>query len=275
LEITLFGAQKDLFNVPEPGAEAEMPRVVEINHICSAEYARTNFDFTLKQILARGNILTTKADKRMVAKFCETLSNNSSGAVMQHAHFAMFVIPAGREQWKFLGLQSSAPHIQLQFVATATSRPPAAAIIHQSPAPTGPMQLPVATAQVQSPVTATSILPATSRIIKFDAQKLFDKNGNVHAYLMFHPEEAKDIEMLTASLHEIGATVYLMTEPGAWSKFCSLASGGAVIVSSKVLYHITSTLTSTVGTPKFRQILRRSRSSCSLEAANSCQVLQC
>jgi len=252
LEITLFGAQKDLFNVPEPGAEAQLPRVIQINHICSAEFARTNFDFTIKQILAKGNILTTKADKRMVASFCQTLDLNSSGAVMQHEHFAMFVIPAGREQWKFLGLQHSAAHIQLQFVATATSRSPVAAVVHQSPvaaviqqlpAPTAPMQLPVATSLVQSPLTATPVMPNTSRIGKFDTSKLFDKNGEMHAFLMVHQEEARDIEILTAGLHEAGATVYLMTETGAWSKFCSLASGGAVIVSSKVQYDTTSTLT--------------------------------
>jgi len=233
LEVLQFGAQKELFNVPSPGVVEAQPRVIRIDHICAAEFARTNFDFSLKQILAKGNILTSKANKRTVANFCETLDLNSSGAVMQHDHFAMFVVPARREAWKFLGLQSPSADVQLQFVATATFRPSVAAVTVPSPVATAPMQLPAATALVQSPLTASSILQATSRIAKFDAHKLFDKNGEKHAFLLVNQEYPRDIEILTAGLHAIGATVYLLTEPGAWSNFCSLSSGGAVIVSGK------------------------------------------
>ena len=222
LDVLQFGAQKDLFNVPAPGVEEAQPRVIRIDHICAADFARTNLDFSLKQILAKGNILTSKANKRTVANLCETLDLNSSGAVMQHDHFAMFVVPARRDVWKFLGLQSPSTDIQLQFVATATSRPPVT------------LQSPVATALVQSPIVATAIIPITSRVAKFDAQKLFDKNGEKHAFLLVNQEYARDIEILTAALHKIEAKVYLLTEPGAWSHFCSLSSGGAVIVSSKV-----------------------------------------
>lgn len=210
----------------QAGSQSTM--MLDIQRMCIAELAREYFNPEKQQIIASGDVYLADEDYKCLEAFTDTMKAHSAGGMAENANFTVFVIPVGQQAWDFLQIKRADAGVQLQYVITSP--------------------LAIASSNTNtiraSPERNEEISKSTPLDLGLDAKTLFSGASERNAFLMFHPEYRSEIDMLIAGLYDLDTTVYLLSDPGAWTYFRSKKYGAVIVHPSFDDFHLIPELSS-------------------------------
>lgn len=204
-------------------ADGDSWLALTVTNLCIARLIEQCLDLNKQEIFAYGEIVSDNVFDSKIDKLFHTLRSYSGGCTVHREAFTMLIYPSGQQDWDFLKSPKAGPGIRLQFVVMP---------------PIQPMALTKEIAQ--SADVAEPVWHEESPIITLDHDRLFHAGSRERSvYLLFHPHYQQEIEVLMKSLHAVGATVFLSSEPNSWLHFTTKCESGTIIVSSIHVYEMT------------------------------------
>ncbi|KAL1311071.1 hypothetical protein AAFC00_001280 [Neodothiora populina] len=191
---------------PSPARRENSDRIkdgstLEVQHFCLARDFK-NFDFKADSSCYTGDIVHAEADAAFKS-FANYMLINSTGAVIQHHDCLVIVHPMNYDDWDFIGPQVNTSS-GLRFLVQ-------------------PMTTPIyRISNLASEESLTPLQRICLQQFDLDQRRLFqrfDQKLEKNVFLMFPSRQTVEVQLITACLLEMGASVYNAGVHASWDQF--------------------------------------------------------